>query len=895
VSLGGRLRAMFRGVVVVWAATASARADDVHWAFQPVREPAPPGVRDAAWPTSPIDHFILAELEAHRLRPAPSTDRRTLLRRVTFDLTGLPPRPAEIDAFLADDSPNAFATVVDRLLTSPRYGERWGRHWLDIVRFAETAAHDGNNAYLHAWRYRDYVIDAFNADKPYDAFIIEQLAGDLLPQTDNPASDYNRIVATGFLQVGTKPVVMRDKRQMLLDIADEQLSTTGIAFMGLTLGCARCHDHKFDPIPTADYYAMAGIFTSTHVMADNNPDSMWLEYKVPDADGEPVKVMAVRDLATPANLQVHERGNYRTLGVEAPRRFLSVIAGENHTPIDTAGSGRFELARWIARGDHPLTARVMVNRIWQHHFGAGLVRSSDNFGTLGEPPSHPALLDWLATRFVKSGWSIKTMHRLMLNSSIYRQSGHADAEADPDNRLLSRMVRRRLSAEEVRDTLLAVTGGLDLSMGGTLFTQGYTPVDAQRELFTVDISGKGDYAPFQQPRRSIYLPMIRNSLPPVLTLFDAANAHEPTTRRSETTVAPQSLYMMNSPHVRKLTLHLARDLLADAEFDDDTRLRIIHERLYGRPPSTEELEAGRAFLAGYVRTLDPDGRLARAARARAAEAEARRYAEAPEPTRRYDEVIREARGLIAYYRFDEMSKAINSAAPDRASGTHVGEVGQHRPGVDRTTAVKLNGRDARVQIDDAEFFNASSKQLTVEYWINPADVRTATVIGRDDLGAGARYWKSGIMDKTVDGEQKNVVFHEFFDNNGGFRTSAETAYVAEVGQWTHVAFTHGDGKRRLYINGRPVDELSTAGAIPTGPVAVTIGSRFDNLEWFNGGVDEVAVYDIVLDEAVIGEHYQAGGGKLTPTRPPLPPSPRELAWRSYGQALLCTNEFIFVD
>jgi hypothetical protein len=599
-----------------------------YWAFQPVVEPSVPEVQNTQWPSGELDRFILAKLEDAGLSPAPAADKLTLLRRATFDLTGLPPAPEDISQFVADDSPDAFAKVLDRLLASPRYGERWGQHWLDVVRFAESAGHDGNNAYLHAWRYRDYVIKAMNEDKPYDQFIIEQLAGDLLPKTGNRAKDFDQLAATGFLQVGPKPVVMRDKQQMALDIADEQLSATGIAFMALTIGCARCHDHKFDPIPTADYYSLAGIFMSTAVMADEAPDSKWLEFDAPDLKGQAVKVMAVRDRDDPRNMRIHRRGSYHSLGPEAPRRFLQILAGAHQKPIDDHASGRMELARWIASPDHPLTARVMVNRLWQHHFGRGLVATSGNFGRLGSMPTHPKLLDWLACRFVERGWSLKAMHRLIMLSSAYQQASTASPAGlahDPEDLLLSRMPRRRLSAEEIRDALLAAAGQLDATMGGSLFTEGYTPVDASRELYTIDISGKETYAPFEHPRRSVYLPVLRNSRPEALKLFDVANEHEPTSVRGETTVAPQALYLLNSPFVRSMAGFLAAQILrgtAAAATTHDERLKLALDDAYrlalGRKPTSDEIARTSAFIDEYIALLEaqeaqPPGDVASAA------------------------------------------------------------------------------------------------------------------------------------------------------------------------------------------------------------------------------------------------------------------------------------------
>jgi cytochrome c553 len=584
------------------------------WAFQPVKDVAPPAVKAADWPTSPIDRFILAALEQKSLSPAPRADRRTLLRRVTVDLTGLPPTPQEMDAFLADNSADAFAKVVDRLLASPHYGERWGRHWLDVARYADTTANDANAIMRYAYRYRDYVVDAFNRDKPYDQFVVEQLAGDLLPPTPDLSRTAERVIATGFLMVGPKALAETDKEQTLLDIADEQIDVTGRAFLGLTVSCARCHDHKFDPIPTADYYSLAGIFRGTEVLRDRAPNaSMWQEWPLLQLPGEkPVMVMAPKE-GLPTNLRVHLRGNRSTLGPTAPRRFLQVLAGEGHAPLTTTQSGRLELAKWVASRDNPLTARVLVNRLWQHHFGTGLVATADNFGARGERPSHPQLLDWLAARFAAGGWSVKAVHRLMLLSSTYQMAGTPDARAlavDPGNRLLWRMPRRRLEAEAVRDGLLAVSGQLDRAVGGNeaveqVFQAGEV-IDGKRGFVVNRV--QGNHACYNSRRRSIYLPVIRNALPEALVLFDAADPYAVAAVRSETTVPSQALFLLNSPFVREQALHFARSLLADAKGEDGDRLRSAYARALGRPPTAEELADAAAFLRDHAARARANGR-----------------------------------------------------------------------------------------------------------------------------------------------------------------------------------------------------------------------------------------------------------------------------------------------
>ncbi len=578
------------------------------WAFQPVKELPTPAVRDAAWARSAIDRFILARLDAAGLTPAAPTDRVTLLRRVTFDLTGLPPTPEEVEEARNAKQADWYEQAVERLLASPAYGERWGRHWLDVVRYAESTANDANAVLHYAWRYRDYVAGAFNRDLPHDQFIIEQLAGDLLP-----GASAEQIVATGFLMVGAKALAETDKEQSRIDVVDDQLDVTGRAFLGMTIGCARCHDHKFDPIPTLDYYSLAGIFRSTEVFRDDVRNaSMWQEWPLPGA--KPVVVMAPKE-GKPADLKVHVRGNRHTLGVTAPRRFLQIIAGEDHAPLKTSQSGRLELARWIASKDNPLTARVMVNRVWQHHFGTGLVATSDNFGARGERPSHPELLDWLACRFVEGGWSVKSLHRLILLSSAYRMSDTPDERAlriDPGNRLLWRMPRRRLDAEAMRDAMLMVAGRLDRRMGGDesgefLFREGEV-IDRNRDFFRPN-RVRADH-PFYttSTRRSVYLPVVRNALPDVLTLFDAADPNGVTASRNDTTVPPQALFLLNHPFVREQSLHLARRLLAQPNAADPERLQFAHLLALGRPASDVEVADAGSFIEQYQRTASARGR-----------------------------------------------------------------------------------------------------------------------------------------------------------------------------------------------------------------------------------------------------------------------------------------------
>lgn len=585
-----------------------------HWAYQPVREIVPPKVQHEENVRTPLDRFVSTTFESQSLAPPFEADRRTLLRRVTFDLTGLPPTPEEVDAFLADTSQQAFEAVVIRLLDSPRYGERWGRHWLDLVRYAESTANDANAVTRFAWRYRNYVIDAFNSDIPYDQFLIEQLAGDLLPPTESVAVNARRTIATGFLMIGPKALAETDKEQSRLDIVDDQIDVTSRAMLGLTVACARCHDHKFDAIRTTDYYALAGVFRSTEPFQNEVRNAtMWWEFSVPQGAGvEPLIVMAPKE-TQPRNLRVHLRGNRFTLGKFVPRGALGIVAAVSPSPDDDAqplinphqqSSGRLELARWIASPANPLTARVLVNRVWQLHFGRGLVGTPDNFGTRGERPSDPALLDWLTTQFLRDGWSVKKLHRLIVLSNAYRSQNAASSKGREQPSLAPLQVqRRRLSAEELRDTMLALSGRLDLTPGSSesgefLFSKA-EDINAQIRPNRVGADDEF-YTSFR--KRSVFLPIVRNMLPDVLTLFDAADPNGVTAVRNETTVASQGLFLLNHPFVREQSKGFAERLLADAALSDERRIERAHRLAYGRAATPVEHEETNAFFKSFTQS-----------------------------------------------------------------------------------------------------------------------------------------------------------------------------------------------------------------------------------------------------------------------------------------------------
>jgi hypothetical protein len=761
-------------------------ADKNFWAFKPISQAAPPTPKQKDWAVNPIDQFVLANLEKNGLKPAPQADKTTLLRRATFDLTGLPPTGKELQDFLADKSPKAFEKVVDRLLASPRYGERWARHWLDVIRYADSTGSDEDHRYPHAWRYRDYVVQAFNDDMPYNQFVREQLAGDILAADPNSGVGYRGIVATGFLALGKKALAQKDLPLKRYDVVDDQIDVTAKAFLGLTVACARCHDHKFDPIATKDYYQLAAVFASTlsyakgdegdpiqtplappgvfeafkkqwsdynaiekkvsaivdfdrdaqknrdksapkiaasmqaayrvyakgetvgAVAADTNLDekqlTRWVEYLKDSKRPELAKWYAATDanrkdvaaeyqedfrrsayqydqdlswwkqaqgnfpnagkiagphprmtvekdpffvaiwqdggplyrsrdeqmasltpekakqaqalLAQAAEMEktlptkevpmacavkegptvdqkVFVRGDYHNLGDPVAHTVPAILRLSAPAPEVKTNSGRLELADWIVDPRNPLPSRVMANRIWQGHFGDGIVRTPDNYGRLGERPSNPELLDYLAKTFMETGWSIKKMNRLIMLSKTYQMSAAYDEATkakDPENRMLSHFPRQRLSIEEIRDAYLAMGGDLDLTMGGTLDPGVGTDGETS--------SGRISMNPEKTDRRSIYLPLRRSNLPTLYTLFDFGDATTPEGHRNPTSVATQALFVMNSPLVIREAKNIA-DTVLKQETQNKRRVEEIYLRVLDRRPDANEIDKGLTYMNGF--------------------------------------------------------------------------------------------------------------------------------------------------------------------------------------------------------------------------------------------------------------------------------------------------------
>ncbi len=649
------------------------------WSFQPIRRPQPPSVKDNAWPKTEIDRFVLARLEAKALHPLADAEPAVLVRRLYFDLIGLPPAPEQVEAFVGNPTPRAYQQLITQLLDSPQFGERWGRHWLDVVRYGESTGMERNFTYPHAWRYRDYVIQAFNDDKPFDRFIQEQVAGDLLP-AKNDAQRAEQLIATGLLAMGPKSLNENNREKFAMDVVDEQIDVTTQAFMGVTASCARCHNHKFDPIPQSEYYALAGIFRSTDTLfgtakvrgnrqagqllalddgglervsvaggkqnkaqiakisrqlksaqrrvaqfrrqvkkkpalkgklaklesqvrqlqkrlKKTQPPKKRRKKNQPNVAVAPAKkyeflVMAVQDAEQPRDTALRIRGEANQRGDVIPRGFLSVLTRHPTPKISARESGRLQYAQWLTADDNPLTARVAVNRTWQHLFGRGMVSTVNNFGATGERPTHPELLDHLASQFVEEGWSLKSLIRRIVSSHVYQLGGgsnvHAE-EVDPDNNLLWKMNQRRLEAEAIRDAILQTAGQLDLTPGKGSVVETIGDGDVGRNIRT-------DRFVVASRQRSVYLPIVRGALPEMLQVFDFPDPSIIFGQREVTTVPTQALFMLNNAFVLEQAAHFAQRISADEKLDADQRIGLAYRLALSRRPTSEELSAAKQYL-----------------------------------------------------------------------------------------------------------------------------------------------------------------------------------------------------------------------------------------------------------------------------------------------------------
>lgn len=658
--------------------------DREHWAFQPPQRPELPSVDNPDWSRNPIDRFVWARLEQAGLMPMPRASRTTLIRRVTFDLTGLPPTPAEVDQFVEDNSPEAYGRLVDRLLASPAYGERWAQHWLDLVRFAETDGFEHDHVRPNAWRYRDWVIDAFNRDMPYDQFLKFQLAGDLLAPDDPSAA-----IATGFLLCGPDMPDINSQQERRDNFLNDMTGTVGSILLSLNIGCAQCHDHKYEPISQFDFYRLRAFFDPLEMfqerpLLDERQRAAYRNFqsqkqqelesiqnvlqmfhaqvlaRVRAEEKQPELKLSNRDLAKrfseeedaqfkaltqkrkQAKAQefpglqlgrvvhqsgdssqasfLHIRGDFQRKGPQVSAAYPRVVSAEDETVLKTEGTAhRVALARWLTNPEHPLTGRVIVNRLWQHHFIHGLVRTPSNFGSMGESPSHPQLLDWLATELPRMDWSLKRMHRLMVTSETYCQASRPrddlssnrsfsevrrdwskSISLDPENRLLSRMNRRRLEGEVIRDTLLAISGRLNRKRGGP----GFRP-PLPRELLVTLLKNQWPVTedPDEHNRRSIYLFVRRNLRYPIFDVFDRPDTNRSCPQRHQSTIAPQALMLLNSELSMNAAQLTAQRLLASVNGDRRLQIEECYQLALSRHPTKTELDTALDYLTENIASL----------------------------------------------------------------------------------------------------------------------------------------------------------------------------------------------------------------------------------------------------------------------------------------------------
>lgn len=592
------------------------------WSVQPLKDTPPPAVKLSGWPRAELDRYLLAALEAKGLAPSPDAAPHQLLRRVHYVLTGLPQTVEEVERFTRECvepgssaiRPESFEKYVATLLASPHFGERWARHWLDLARYADVNGQDSPKAMPEAWRYRDYVVNAFNTDKPFERFVREQIAGDLLKR-NSPEEGAENLVATAFISIGHVIKADRDPERQKLDTIDEQMEVLGSSLLGIRIGCARCHDHKLDPFPTRDYYALAGIFRSTLSLGGMskeeavqlNPQSLPLP-PTPEsapaflrgADGKTAKAHAARDMVEIRDEPIHLRGEVYVKGDAVPRGLPTLVAMRETPRLPANASGRAELADWLLSPENPLVQRVIVNRIWHHVFGQGLVRTTDNFGFTGDPPSHPELLDYLARRFREHHrGSFKSFITELLLSHAWQQSAVARPDgmkSDPQNRLLWRVNPRRADAEPLVDALQFLAGRLDLE---PLAGNGVPKFKSGNQFSTAELAIEESVL----RKRALYWPIFRKDVPLVMDLlgiFDEPPATSVRGRRATTSVPSQSLALLDSPFVHQSAGALLK-LLPNA--DDATRLSALYQRLYARHPSAAEIERAVNFLDTFSKEL----------------------------------------------------------------------------------------------------------------------------------------------------------------------------------------------------------------------------------------------------------------------------------------------------
>ena len=862
-------------IIDIYETTNDVRGGVDWWSLQPVRRTIPPNVLNQDRVKNPIDAFVLHRLERDEMFPAPMADKRVLIRRAYFDLHGLPPTPANIVSFLQDDSPDAYEQLIDSLLDSPHYGERWARHWLDVVRFAETCGYERDQLKPGIWKYRDWVINAFNSDMSFDQFVTEQLAGDEIPNRTEQS-----VIATGMLRAGTWNDEPNDAADYLYTRLEDMVHTTTSAFIGLTVKCARCHDHKFDPIRQTDYYRTASFFWPGYIGQQNlgGPDKDQLGYDVfgwtdRNSHPEPIHLLIKGERERPGDIV--EPG------------FLSAVQHLDK-PLSSPAEGakttqrRLQFARWITDKANPLTARVFVNRLWQHHFGQALVRSPNNFGFKGELPTHPQLLDWLAAEFMDGDWKIKRMQKLMMMSATYRQSSlhPADSEyADRDvtNKKLWRFNRRRLEAEAIRDSMLAASGQLHRTIGGPSFY----PKMSEEALDGLSRKANAwqESSLQERSRRSIYMMTKRSRLLPLMTTFDFSDTTLPCGKRDVTTVAPQALALLNNHFVHRQSEAFARRVLAEVGSDPVRQVQRAWQLAVGRDPSGTELEEATKHIANQVVRFGQINRTQEIA------------PQADDlPVRdRLTLWLRADRGLemdgdgkVLFWR-DHSSVNKRGLHPHDASQA----IADHCPvwtadGINGQPAIRFDGEKQFLHVAGTILSNQQFTLIAVATHQGKSEGPRELISNWHRLGRST----SSIFLGT-DGES-GVRFSDSFAQAGSLQMPQDPFILTAISS-ANGAVT--------FQNGREIGRGKLSSRDLSAPYVIGTQGNYQS-EWWQGDIAEMIVYDRALTEKERTSvwQYLANRYRLElETASGSPTTLPELALASLCHVLFNTNEFVYID
>ncbi|MFO1020529.1 MAG: DUF1553 domain-containing protein [Planctomycetales bacterium] len=855
-------------VLDLYERTTSVRGGRDWWSLKPVERPEVPKLEGSS-AVNPIDAFVRSQLAAKKMEPAPQADRATLIRRLYFDLLGFPPSTEQVEKFVNDPDPKAYDTLVTELLNSPHFGERWGRHWLDVVRYADSCGYERDQEIPYAWYYRDWVVKAINKDKPYNEFVIEQLAGDELPKRTEQT-----VVGTGFLRLGTWNDEPNDPEDYKYERLEDMVHTTATAFLGMTVKCARCHDHKFDPIPQTDYYRIAAAFWPGSI---EPRDRKYL-------GGPTVKelgfdVLGWTDLSRePKPFHLLKKGDHKHPGEVVEAGPLTMVPALYH-PFDAPAKEarttqrRLQLANWVADPKNPLTARVFVNRLWQKHFGLGLVRTPDNFGYTGQLPTHPELLDWLADDFVKEGWKAKRIHRLIVTSATYQQSSlhprqEEYAKIDPDNRLWWRFERRRLDAESLRDAMLTVSGEIDLTVGGKSFKP---EISAEAlEGLSKKSAAWTPSPPGEQKRRSLYQYVQRSLLSPMMTTFDFCDTTLPCGMRDVTTVAPQALALMNGEFSRKQSQIVAERVKKLApQGNPEAEAQMAWRVILNRPPRAEELALALKHLEHQeARFKSSSG------------GEAPTLADAKIPP-----------GAVLHLRTD---RGLETDASNRVVSWEDQSGQKHHASpasVDRSpTVVPADGGRHLVRFDAAQkqFLSLAGQVLTSQQFSILAVVSDQGSSGMREIISN---WNSEANNSTTSvflGVSSGNLLR-FSDDFSAIDpvSKSELFVMGGTAFPTDVQVFHGEK-----VAGRKLAAIATRNV--STPYVLGRQGSMDG-EYWHGDLAEIIVYDRALRDDERRQMTKVMGLRHGISTAEKKLSPHDQALTSLCHVLLNSNEFIFVD